>query len=248
MGVGSFYYLNGNYAFGVADHANGMKSSVPWASAGIASDAMSMMQLLGTSGASAMGAAKFAAAAATPIINVGLITLTVASNTLGFGRPEDGERFSSGSSQFADANAALQETDPPEDWAGSARDAYHERNAEQQIRAADMAKYDAKIKEILAKEAGQVDNTREFVSKRQTVLGLAIAPAIAAKAIPAVGAAVSAAIEIAAVAGTVPFAMQRMEEMLHHASDNAGAIGEIASRYESLAAAAELPGGGFGTT
>jgi uncharacterized protein YukE len=257
MGVGSFYYLNGNYAFGIADHANGMKSSLPWASAGIASDGMALMQILGTSGAQALAASssgaaaatlgKFAAAAATPIINVGLITLTAASNTLGFGRPEDGERFGSGSSQFADANDALQESVPPEDWAGSARDAYHDRNAEQQARATDMAKYDAKIKEVLAKEAGQVDNTREFVSKRQTVLALSIAPAIAAKAIPVVGAGVSAAIEIAAVVGTVPFAMQRMEEMLHHADDNASAIGEIASRYESLASAAELPGGGFGT-
>lgn len=258
MSVGSFAYLQGNYGYGIVDHANGMKSSVPWASAGITSDYMSMMQLLGTSGAQALAASttsasaaaslgRFAAAAATPIINAGLITLTVASNTLGFGRPEDGERFSDSSSQFTGANANLQTSVPPGDWQGDARDAYHDRNAEQQVRAADMAKYDAKINAILAKEAGQVENTRDFVSKRQTVLGLSIAPAIAAKAIPVAGPAISATIEIAAVLGTVPFALDRVENMAFHAGENANEINEIASRYESVAAGAQMPGGGFST-
>ena len=77
MSVGSFAYLQGNYGYGIVDHANGMKSSVPWASAGIATDYMSMMQLLGTSGAQALAASttsssaaatlgRFASAAATP--------------------------------------------------------------------------------------------------------------------------------------------------------------------------------------
>lgn len=245
MGVASFYYLQGNYGYGIVDHANGMKSSVPWATAGIGSDALSMGQLLGTSGASALGATKFAAAAATPIINIGLITLTVASNTLGFGRPEDGERFGTGSSHFYNAYAGLQKSIPPDDWEGTASDAYGDQNSKQQMRAADMADYDAGVQDVLANEAGQVDNTREFVSKRQTALGLSIAPALAAKLIPVAGPALSVAIEIAAVGATVPFAMQRVEEMLHHADNNAKKIRDLATSYDSVASNAELPGGGF---
>ena len=171
----------------------------------------------------------------------------MASNTLGFGRPEDGERFKDSSSQFTGANGDLQTSVPPGDWQGDARDAYHDRNAEQQVRTADMAKYDAKITEILVKEAGQVENTRDFVSKRQTVLGLSIAPAIAAKAIPVAGPAISAAIEIGAVLATVPFALDRVKDMAFHSSDNANEIGEIASHYESVAAGARIRGGGFGS-
>jgi hypothetical protein len=247
MGVGSFYYLNGNYGFGILDHANGMKSSIPWASAGIAGDALSLGQLLGTSGASLMGATNFARAAATPIINAGLITLTVAGNQLGFGRPEDGERFGNSSSQFNDAYSELLKSTPPDDWQGTGSDAYGDRNAEQQTRAADMSSYDRGIQEVLAEEAKQVDNTREFVSKRQTVLGLSIAPALAAKLIVPAGPAISTAIEVAAVAGTVPFAVQRIDEMISHSSNNANAISDLASRYDELASGAEMPGEGFGS-
>ena len=83
MGVGSFYYLQGNYVYGIADHANGAKSSVPWAMAGIGSDLLSMGQLVATEGAGALAKSaaasgatssaqslkNFANGAGTPIIN-----------------------------------------------------------------------------------------------------------------------------------------------------------------------------------
>lgn len=86
--------------------------------AGIASDFTGMMQTV-----AAFGPAKFAAAAATPIINGGLIMLTVASNTLGFGRPEDGERFGRGAKDFGDVFLNLYGSIPPPDWEGEASDA-----------------------------------------------------------------------------------------------------------------------------
>jgi hypothetical protein len=241
MGVGSFYYLQGNYLGGIVDHSVGMGTSVPWASAGIASDFMAMMQLAGSATSKS-----FAAAAGTPIINGGLIALTVASNTLGIGRPEDGERFGTSSSQFDDAHASLGTSKPPADWHGTGSDTYGARNTEQKTRAADMAGYDSRIQAVLADEAKQVENTREFVSKRQTILAWSIPPALAAKLIPVAGPAISAGIEIGAVLATVPFAMDRIENLAHHSSDNAGKISDLAARYESIASEAELPGGGFG--
>jgi hypothetical protein len=243
MGVGSFTYLNSNYVYGITDHANGMASSIPWASVGIATDAMSLMQLLGTSGATAMGATAFAAGAATPIINVGLNTLTGASNTLGFGRPEDGERFTDSAQQFTEANTTLQDSVPAADWQGGARDAYRDRNIEQQQRTIGMATFDGRVQAVLAKEAGEVDSTRDFVSKCQTMLAAAIPAAIAARFIPPAGTATSVAIEVAAVAATVPVALKRTVEMVSHANDNADVIRQITSHYQTLGERAQMPGG-----
>jgi hypothetical protein len=242
MALGKLY-MDSNYFYGIVDHANGMSSSIPWASAGIATDAMLLMQSLTASGASAMGAAEFAARAATPIINVGLVTITAASNTLGFGRPEDGERFSEGSRRFADAHVTLQNSEPPTDWQGEARNAYRDRNTEQQQRTNSMATFDGRIQEVLETEAGQVANTREFVSKRQTALAAAIPAAILAKGIVPAGPAISVGIEMAAVAGTVPFALERVVEMVDHSSDNADAIRQIGAQYGVLGDRAQMPGG-----
>jgi EspA/EspE family len=260
MGVGAFSYLNGNYVYGVVDHANGVKSSVPWGMAGIGSDLLSIGQNVATEGASALarsaaasgeaGAANslksFAKGAGTPIINAGLITLTVESNMLGFGRPEDGARFTQGADHFLDAHSTLLKSAPPGDWTGDGSTAYGDRNKEQQARAADMSSTDSAIQKVVAEEAGQVDKTREFVSQCQTILSLSIIPALAAKAIPVVGLAVSTAIEVAAVAATVPIGTVRVHQMASRSGEHASKIRDLASQYESIASNAEIPGGGFG--
>lgn len=242
MGLLNAYYMDSNYVYGIVDHANGMKSSVPWAMAGIASDFTGLMQSV----ASVAGGAKVAAAAATPVINVGLITLTVASNTLGFGRPEDGERFNRGAQHFYNAFQELNSAAPPSKWEGTASDAYGDRTTEQQDRASNMASYDSAIQKVLATEASQVESARDFVSKRQTALALCIPPAIALKAVPVAGPALSLAFEIASVVATVPFAMDRVENTVYQASQNAGEIKKIAGNYGTLSSSAEIPGGGFG--
>ncbi|MGV9797759.1 EspA/EspE family type VII secretion system effector [Mycobacterium sp. NPDC003449] len=246
MGALNALYLDSNYIFGIADHANGMKSSVPWAAAGMASDFGALMQSAGSVSASALGATQFAAAAATPIINGGLIALTVAGNALGFGRPEDGERFSTGANHFMDAHTSLAKAAPPEDWQGEGSDAYRDRNEEQRIRAADMSSADEAIQKVLAAEAEEVDNAREFVSKRQTSLALCIAPAIALNLIPGAGPGLSIAFQSASVLATVPFAMDRIEDMVHHSTSHANEINNIASAYDPITAT-ETPGGSFNT-
>ncbi|MGV0746076.1 hypothetical protein [Mycolicibacterium sp. XJ870] len=75
---------------------------------------------------------------------------------------------------------------------------------------------------------------------------MSIIPGLAAKAIPVVGQAVSIAIEVAAVAGTVPVGTMRVHEMASHSGQHASKIKELASQYESIGSTAEIPGGGFG--
>lgn len=242
MALGKLW-VDANYFYGVADHANMMSSDPALGSAAIATDAAILMQSLAAVGGSTMGATGLATSVATPIINVGLMTLTAASNTLGFGRPEDGERFTDGARQFSEANDELQQAVPPPDWQGDASDAYGLRNTEQQQRAGSMATFDGQIQEVLAEEAGQVQDTRDFVSTRQVMLAAAIPAAITAKLIPPGGAAAAMAIELAAVAATVPFAMQRVTEMVSHSADNADRIRQIGSHYGVVDESAQMPGG-----
>ncbi|MCG7606914.1 MULTISPECIES: EspA/EspE family type VII secretion system effector [Mycobacterium] len=236
-------YMDGNYVYGAVDHGNGMKSSVPWGMAGVASDFTGIMQTVAS-----FGPTKFAAAASTPIINGGLIMLTVASNTLGFGRPEDGERFHRGAEDFGDAFLKLYSSTPPPDWEGEASDAYGARNSEQQERAAKMAEYDNAIKKVLATEAGQVESARDFVSKRQTALALSVPAAIAIKFMGPGGPAASLAFEAAMVMATVPLAMDRVENTVYQAKENAAQIDKVTHDYDALTSTAEIPGGGFGPT
>ncbi|WP_052235617.1 EspA/EspE family type VII secretion system effector [Mycolicibacterium setense] len=234
-------YMGGNYLGGAADHVAGASSSVPWAMAGIASDFTGMMQTLAS-----VGPAKYAAAASTPIINGGLIMLTIASNTLGFGRPEDGERFGRGADQFDVAHQTLGTAAPPPDWQGDASDAYGARTTEQQDRANNMASYDRAIQAVLFTEADQVQKARDFVSKRQTALALCIPAAIAMKFWGPGGPAISLAFEAASVMATVPFAMDRVENTVHEGKANAAQIDKITHDYDALTSTAEIPGGGFG--
>lgn len=236
-------YMDSNYVGGVVDHGSGMKSSVPWGMAGIASDFTGIMQTVAS-----FGPAKYAAAASTPIINAGLIALTVASNTLGFGRPEDGERFGRGAKDFGDAFLKLYGSIPPPDWEGDASDAYSARNSEQQDRATKMAEYDNAIKKVLATEADQVGKARDFVSKRQTALALCVPMAIWMKTWGPTGPVVSLAFEAASVMATVPLAMDRVENTVYQAKENAAQIDKVTHDYDALTSTAEIPGGGFGPT
>ncbi|WP_254849220.1 EspA/EspE family type VII secretion system effector [Mycobacterium sp. GA-1841] len=231
-------YMDSNYLYGTADHANGLSSSVPWGMAGIASDFTGIMQTVAS-----FGPAKFAAAAATPIINGGLIALTVASNTLGFGRPEDGERFGRGATAFDDAHSSLLNAASPSGWEGDASDAYGARTAEQQNRAQNMAIQDRAIQTVLFNEADQVSKARDFVSKRQTALALCVPAAIAIKFMGPTGPAASLAFEVASVLATVPYAMDRVENTVYEAKANASQIENIARHYDDVSSTAEIPGG-----
>ncbi|ORW57109.1 hypothetical protein AWC21_19435 [Mycolicibacterium peregrinum] len=228
--------------------------------AGIGTDFLSMGQLIAHDGtkllaksaaaSGSLGAAEslasFSKAVGTPIINAGLITLTMESNLLGFGRPEDGERFTRGANHFMDAYTALLKSTPPGDWHGSGSTEYGDRNKEQQTRASDLHSKDVAIQKELSAEAGQVSDTRDYVSKCQTKLAAAIIPAIAAKFAPWGGPALAMAIEFAAVAATVYPATKKLNQLINAAGAHARAVKSIASEYESIASNAELPGAGFG--
>ncbi|MCV7189462.1 EspA/EspE family type VII secretion system effector [Mycolicibacterium thermoresistibile] len=213
------------------------KDHTGWGIAGTGADFVTLMQGM-TEAGSGLDQGRLAKAAATPIIRAALLAMMVMSNTCGVGTPEKGDRFEEGAQAFEAAGEALGATKSPESWQGKASNTYTDRNDEQRARAERMAAIDRTVKEILDAEAHQVDVARKMLDRCQTVLSLSIPAAIAAKAIPFKGPAISTAIEVAAVAGTAPLASLRYNELTRAVIRNAARMTQAAGEYSSVASAA----------
>lgn len=227
-----------NWGKSVVERPMSTKDHAGWGIAGTGADLVTLMQGLAEEGRS-FDQGKLAKAAATPIIRAALLAMMVMSNTCGVGTPEKGDRFAEGSQAFKAAGEVLGTTKSPETWQGNASDNYTDRNDEQRARAARMAAIDHTVKEILDGEAHQVDVARKMLDRCQTVLSLSIPAAIAAKAIPVKGLAISTAIELAAVAGTAPLASMRYNELTRAVISNAARMAQAVAEYSSVASEAK---------
>jgi uncharacterized protein YukE len=237
MGIGRDLYSSGNYWHGGYQHVTGAKDSVGWSMAGIATDYVGFMQPLAVQGGKALGASRMVEAAETPIIEAGLLALMGMSNACGFAEPDQGQGFGQGSDAFGKINDALGKTGAPGSWTGDAAGAYSGQNDVQAKRAKSLAEADRAIQHVLEREAAQVKDTRETLDHMQTLLTAAIVPAIAAYEIefpPGTGLALSAEIQIAAVAATVPYATEQFGELGYHAVTNASDIAQAAQAYELI--------------
>ncbi|MDH6198207.1 uncharacterized protein YukE [Mycobacterium frederiksbergense] len=174
---------------------------------------------------------------ATPIISAGLLAIQGMSMTCGIGNPDSGDRFGRGSEQLGDVGKTLESATPTDSWQGDASSAYTTQDSKQQERARTIAETDKKIEAVISKQADQVNQARSFLGTCATVLGYAILPAMAAKAFPAT-APFAIAIEVGAVAGSVPLAAGQMSMMTANSVANAAEIGQATGQYAKVAASA----------
>ncbi|MCB0932151.1 MAG: hypothetical protein KDB71_09665 [Mycobacterium sp.] len=174
----------------------------------------------------------------TPIIEAGLLLLDSYSVVCGDPvTPDVGAMFGNGASAFERVEAQVKSAEPTGDWTGTSSIAYALADSQQATRAADMSRADGKLQRIIADEAQQVEQTRNFIDDRGSELHIAILPALAALApiFEPEGLAVSVAIQIAAVAATVPPATDKVVEMAWKASANARNIAAVADEYRAAA-------------
>lgn len=188
---------------------------------------------------------------ATPIIEAGLLLLDSYSVMCGDPvTPDVGEMLGNGAAAFEQIEGDIKSAEPTGEWTGASSVTYALADSKQATRAADMAKADGKLQRIIADEAEQIGQTRDFIDERGSELHLAILPALAALApvFEPEGAAVSIAIQIAAVAATVPRATDRMIEMATNASANARDIRAVADDYTAVAGQDVRTGVGWSAT
>ncbi|OBG89321.1 hypothetical protein A5733_00130 [Mycobacterium sp. NS-7484] len=174
---------------------------------------------------------------ATPIISAGLLAIQGMTMTCGIGTPDSGDRFGQGAAQLGDVDQTLESAKPTSGWQGGASQAYTGQDAKQQERARMIAEADKEMEAVISKQAGQIDQTRSFLGTCATVLGYAILPAMAAKAFPAT-APYAIAIEVGAVAGSVPLAAGQTSMMNANSMANAVEIGQAMGKYAKVAASA----------
>lgn len=177
---------------------------------------------------------------ATPIINVGLLSIQGMTLTCGIGSPDTGDRFGKGAEHLGQVHDTLESAKPTSGWQGDASQAYTGQDAKQQERARTIAEADKALEAIVSKQASQIDQTRSFLGTCATVLGYAILPAMIAKVSGPQGPAVAMAIEIGAVAGSVPLAAGRTSMMSANAAANAVEVGKVVGKYTKVAASATL--------
>lgn len=239
-------YSWGNWGYGMYDRGEGLQKDdrhVGWAMAGYGNDAVGFVQPIGEGIAKALGNARAAEAMATPIIQAGLFAMMAMSNTCGFGDPNTGDQFSQGAAKFGDVKNKLESAVRPASWDGDAANAYDARNREHSARVDRLKEADEAIKNAIKSEAEQNDVTRKMLDRCQTVLGLAIIPAIALNAVPGWGQAASLVFQTAAVAGALPPAEWRYLDLIDNSARNATLIRRAGATYDEVAAqAGDWPG------
>lgn len=173
---------------------------------------------------------------ATPIIAGGLDTLLVYSALCGDPvTPDVGAMFAAGATAFQGIENALNSAEPNSDWTGSAATEYALADATQTARAADMARADRTLQNVIADEAQQVAATRDFINDRASNLTEVIPAALAALALAPEGLVAFEAIQIAAVLAFVPLASAKVAELAWNASRNAQIIDRVAAEYSRVA-------------
>lgn len=238
MGDFADIYSALNWGQGLVERPQSAGEHTGWAMAGVGADYVGLMQPLAEQGAKKFNDARLASAAPTPIIRAGLLAMMGMSNACGFGGPEKGDRFAQGSEAFRAVSDTLGSTRPPDSWQGDASDTYNDRNREQQQRAAEMAKNDRTVKEVLDAEAEQVDVARKMLDRCQTTLGLSIPPAVALNFVAGWGPAASIVLQITAVAATLPPATTRFGLLASNAAHNATLIRRAGASYDQITSGA----------
>lgn len=174
----------------------------------------------------------------TPVIQAGLLAIAGMNLLCGIGTPDSGDRFGKGNNELNTVGRILQSASPTQSWQGAASSAYAAQDVKQQDRSELMAKADRMLQEIVQKQASQVTNTRSMLDACSVALGIMVAPAMAAYPIPVVGPEISMAIQIGAVAGSLPIAQASMLKMTSDAMTNSAQAASAARIYNEVAATA----------
>lgn len=175
-------------------------------------------------------------ASQTLIIESGLKMVTVMEDRCGGANiPTEGDAYSESAQRFTQVGETLTSAMPDHRWRGAASDAYGEANERQLARVRKIVEADLKVRMTLSAEAGEVRNARRMFNEASTVMGNAIVPALAARALGKHGKAVAHGIETAAVAAAMPVCIWHMTQLTAHSTRAAATLMDAVELYEQVA-------------
>lgn len=155
----------------------------------------------------------------------------------GTNAPTEGDSYSEGARRFNRISDTLKSATPGDDWKGSASDSYHQANDRQRERARLMVDADLEVRMALSAEAGEVRAIRRTFNKAATVMGNAIVPALAARALGKHGKAIAYGIETGAVGAALPVCIWQMTQLAEHSTRAAATLKDAVLLYEAVAKA-----------
>lgn len=174
----------------------------------------------------------------TEIISAGLKAILGMQTVCGWtAEPSEGDDYGTSAIRFNEISESLDGATPDTRWVGEASDAYRDANTLQMQRAKRLVDADLVVRMALSAEAGEVSTTRRILNNAATLMGNAIVPALAARAIPRVGDAISKEIELAVVGVALPTCIWHMERLASHSAVAAQSIAAATRIYEEVAAA-----------
>lgn len=151
--------------------------------------------------------------------------------------PSQGDGYSESAIRFNGISESLDAAMPDSRWRGGASDAYCDANTVQKSRIKRLVDADLDVRMALSAEAGEVKNTRRILNNAATLMGNAIVPALAARAIPRVGKAISMEMEAAVVGVALPTCIWHLNQLSGQSSAAAKSIQAATRIYEEVAAA-----------
>lgn len=180
---------------------------------------------------------------ATYIVDIAMVITQFLDFLNGFWIPDNGDVLARGEEKFKNVYYTLLLSYPDDNqWSGEKEQHYAKLNLAQQDQAQTMQKLDAQLREIVHKQAVEVESAHTFIAL--TLMGLLLAQGIALALclIPGNGSVISwrfqMGVAISAVGGVLAKEMYTMTESIARARD----AEELADQYDEVAAAARLSG------
>jgi hypothetical protein len=172
----------------------------------------------------------------TLIIQGGLKAVLAMQYECGFtNEPDRADGYSTGAQRFNDIADTLSGAAPDARWTGAAAQAYATANERQTLRARKLVDADLDVRMALSAQAGAVENTRRILNNAATMMGNAIGPALAARALGKHGRVLSLSIETSVVGVSLPTCIWYMNELANRSERCATSIEAATRVYEEVA-------------
>ncbi|MEZ0339238.1 EspA/EspE family type VII secretion system effector [Mycobacterium sp. pV006] len=204
---------------------------------------MDLMDLFGQSGKAALLSAPVAPdmrgadgqSSGSAILRAGQTLLAGMRSTAGWGDPDQGDQFTRAVSHMQIAGRTLAGARPGADWAGAAAQVYSDANQDLTGRTELLGALDNRVRQVISAQAYRISGHRETLARQSDFLADVGHATRALSAIPGVGPAAQASVEMAAVTSAVQLSEQDLRLLTDEVSDNAAQLDALAARYDDLA-------------
>lgn len=174
------------------------------------------------------------AVAVADILGAGQRLIAGMRSTTGHGRPDAGQGFARGATEFVGVAQMVAGAYPRDQWEGLGSQSYTVATRRVARATEALAVLDRDVHTVIDREATQIVRRRETLDDQADHLSSLRRVTGSLAAIPGVGAAMKTSIELAAVTAAVDVCSTELHDLAAETADNASRLRRIAGEYEAL--------------